>query len=55
MKQSETKKTYRRPTLVEYGRMADLTRGIFGSAPDCVGFLNVGPAAPAVLCESRSS
>jgi hypothetical protein len=48
------KKAYRRPTLVEYGRMADLTRGLFGRMPDCTTFFNTN-SAPQLVCDARSS
>jgi hypothetical protein len=53
MKANE-KKAYSRPGLVEYGRMTELTRGLFGSAPDCIGWLNTD-SGPRGICESRSS
>jgi hypothetical protein len=54
MQDSSHKKPYQRPTLVEYGRMADLTRGLIGRVPDCTTFFNTN-SAPTFLCESRSS
>jgi hypothetical protein len=52
------KKAYRRPQLVEYGQLTEVTRGWFGQRPDSGPWANIAPDCGAFgigNCASTSS
>jgi hypothetical protein len=49
------KKTYRRPQLVEYGRLAEVTQGLIGHQPDNNVFNNNSCAGVLWSCGTSSS